>query len=288
MKILEQYKHKFPDKITIIKNPTNLGAGQSRNRGVLETQTTIPSDYLWIVDGDDYLSDKNVLNDIHAFVNSHSNYDIINVGITYCGKYSVGKVGWPIASWGRIIKPCAYVSSPSRNIPHGNDVYAHFVMFDTVEDAHIGEFNRNCYVCPKNGMHRNNTEKNMNVFTTIGEYLMQHDFKKKSVIDSMKSSESGVWKKLCDANSKFHPKFQPNIKRNVSILMASFPYRKKWMLKCIDQLIPQCDNFYLWLNEYKEIPNELTKYDQSKLHITLGKQNLKENGRYVFLNNPEL
>jgi len=76
--------------------------------------------------------------------------------------------------------------------------------------------------------------------------------------------------------------------RKVSILMASFPYRKKWMLQCIERLLPQCDNFYLWLNEYKEIPEELKKFDQGKLHVTLGEKNLRENGRYLFLNKPEL
>lgn len=85
-----------------------------------------------------------------------------------------------------------------------------------------------------------------------------------------------------------NPDFHLTVKRNVSILMASFPYRKKWMLQCIERLMPQCDNFYLWLNEYKEIPEELKKYDQNKLHITLGDVNLKENGRYIFLNKPEL
>ena len=76
--------------------------------------------------------------------------------------------------------------------------------------------------------------------------------------------------------------------RKVSILMASFPYRKKWMLQCIETLFPQCDNFYLWLNEYKDIPKELKKFDQNKLHVTLGEKNLRENGRYLFLNKPEL
>ena len=65
--------------------------------------------------------------------------------------------------------------------------------------------------------------------------------------------------------------------------MASFPYRKKWMLQCIERLMPQCDNFYLWLNEYKEIPEELNKFDQKKLHVTLADKNMKENGRYVLM-----
>ena len=42
------------------------------------------------------------------------------------------------------------------------------------------------------------------------------------------------------------------------------------------------------MNEYKEIPEELKKYDQNKLHVTLGDVNLKECGRYTFLWKSEL
>jgi len=209
------------------------------------------------VDGDDYLADNDVLNDIHGFEVQHPEYDIINMGITWLGKYDVGDLGWPIASWGRIIRPSVYVPAPDKNIPYGNDVYSHFVMFDQVDDSKIGRFDRKCYMCPKMGQHHNGMEKKMNVMKMVGDYLMQHDFKKKSVIESIKSGKSGLGKRLKDAN----PKFNPHMRRNVSILMASFPYRKKWMLQCMDKLIDQCDNFYLWLNEYKEIPEELKKFD---------------------------
>lgn len=82
------------------------------------------------MDGDDYLADKNVLADIRAFTTSHPDYDIVDVGFLYFGQYEVGKVGWPIAPWGRIIRPSVYVKSPDMNIPYANDVYPHFVMFD--------------------------------------------------------------------------------------------------------------------------------------------------------------
>lgn len=130
-------------------------------------------------------------------------------------------------------------------------------MFDNVDDSRIGKFNRKCYVFPKSGRHHNGMEKNMNVYKTVGEYLMKHEFRKKSVADVMMKGRSGVGNRLLRANPRFHPV----MKRNVSILMASFPHRKKWMLHCISRLMDQCDNFYLWLNQYKEIPEELKKYD---------------------------
>lgn len=89
---------------------------------------------------------------------------------------------------------------------------------------------------------------------------------------------------MVDKKKPYEPMYEKQ--REVSIFMASFPFRKKWMIKCIVELIDQCDNFYLWLNEYKEIPEELKRFDQNKLHVTLGDRNLKENGRYVILKNP--
>lgn len=264
--VLQKYKEKFPDKITLIKNPKNLGAAESRNQGYIQTKESIPSEYLWVVDGDDYLADKDVLKDIYEFATKNTNLDIINIGLVFKNKYYVGKLGWPIASWGRVIRPSAYVQSPSKNIPYGNDVYSHFVMFDKVDDSRIGSYDRKCYICPEAGQHRNSTEKNMNVPKAVGDLLMQHEFRKDAVANAIKTSEAGTWRWLLSGNPKFHP----IVKRKVSILMASFPYRKKWMLQCIERLIPQCDNFYLWLNEYKEIPEELKKFDQKKLHVTLG------------------
>ena len=63
--VLQTYKKKYPDKITLIKNKQNLGAAESRNQSYLQTKDTIPSEYLWVVDGDDYLADEDVLKDLH-------------------------------------------------------------------------------------------------------------------------------------------------------------------------------------------------------------------------------
>lgn len=99
-------------------------------------------------------------------------------------------------------------------------------MFDSVDDSKIGSLDRKCYVCPKAGRHRNDTEKIANVPKLVGDMLMQHEFRKKSVVEALKRNESGTWKWLLSGNPKFHPR----MKRKVSILMASFPYRKRWML----------------------------------------------------------
>ena len=112
-------------------------------------------------------------------------------------------------------------------------------------------------MCPKPGRHQNSTVKNLNVPKEIGKLLKTHQFKKKYVVDEIMNGRAKVGSWIKSAIPDFHLV----MKRKVSIFMASFPFRKKWMLRCIDQLIGQCDNFYLWLNEYKEIPPELLKYD---------------------------
>lgn len=164
--------------MTLIKNPNNLGAGESRNIGVQQTKDSLPCEFLWIVDGDDYLADSSVLQKIYDFSIANPKYDLINLGWTFKEKYDIAKVGWPVAAWGRVIRPSIYVHASSKNIPHGNDVYSHFVMFDNVDDSKIGALNYKCYICPQPGRHRNNTVKNMNVPKEVGNLLMSHDFRK--------------------------------------------------------------------------------------------------------------
>lgn len=259
--------------------------------GYEQTAESHPSEYLWIVDADDYLSGKLVLQQIKMFTERNPNLDIINLGWRYKKQYMVAKVGWPIGAWGRVIRSNVYVPALDKNIRVGNDAYSHFVMFDNVDDDKIGEFDQDCYTYPgssRSGMV--NQRGNTMVFARlIGRALMEHPFRKKSVFDALLNSQSGTGQWL----KREFPEFKPTLSndadgRKVTILMASFPYRKKWMLKCMDKLIDQCDNFYLWLNEYKEVPEELKKYDQNKLHIVIGDKNMKENGRYTFLERPEI
>ena len=281
--VLKSYEEKHKDKITVMQNPRNLGAGESRNRGFFNTLTTIPSEYVWVVDADDYLADSNVFQKIHDFAIQNPNYDIINVGWTCKGEYSIARLGWPIGLPGRVIRPCVYVAGIGKNIPFGNDVYSHFIMFDQTPGEKIGYLDYNCYVYPKPGRHINDSAKTMDVPRELGTALMSHKFQKQIVLDEIMNGRSGTGKWI----KRHFPEFGfPSAQRGrkTSILMASFPFRRKWMLKCIGQLIDQCDNFYLWLNEYDEIPSELNKYSKRKLHVTLGDKNLKENGRYLFLN----
>lgn len=158
-----------PNKMTLIKNQQNMGAGESRNIGVQQTQDTKPSEFLWLVDGDDFIADELVLQKIHDFAKENPQFDIINLGWTCMGKYEVARCGWPVGLPGRIIRPSVYVPAPSINISEGNDVYSSFVMFDNVDDAKVGTLDYNCYIYPKPGKHG---KRKMNSAKVVGDFLM--------------------------------------------------------------------------------------------------------------------
>ena len=146
----------------------------------------------------------------------------------------MARCGWPVGLPGRVIRPNVYVQGVKKNIPQGNDVYSHFVMFDQVDDSKIGALDYKCYICPEPGRHRNSTVKGMNAAKEVGMALMQHRFKKQSVVDAMKNPNTGMWDWIKRAYPEFNPIVEkpatPVKSRKVSILMASFPFRKKWMI----------------------------------------------------------
>jgi hypothetical protein len=79
---------------------------------------------------------------------------------------------------GRVIRPYVYEPGLNNNIPRGNDVYSHFLMFDKVPGERIGSLDYNCYIYPKPGRHLNNAEKNIDAPKEIGHALMEHTFQK--------------------------------------------------------------------------------------------------------------
>ena len=47
--VLQSYKGKNPDKMTLIKNPYNMGPGETRNRGYFMTTDSLPSEFIWMI-----------------------------------------------------------------------------------------------------------------------------------------------------------------------------------------------------------------------------------------------
>lgn len=198
------------------------------------------------------------------------------------GQYRIADINYPIGFPGCVIRPEIYVPGISKNISPGDDVFSHYMMFDNVDNKRMGKLDFNCYEYPKSGRHINNTDKSLNIPKEIGRWLMTHRYKKQEVVESILCGESGAGGWIRGAFPKFTP-YLTCKNRKVSVIMASFPHRRKWMVKCISQLIGQCDNIYLWLNEYKSIPEELYAFDNKKLHITLSPIDMKDNGRYIFM-----
>lgn len=66
--------------------------------------------------------------------------------------------------------------------------------------------------------------------------------------------------------------------------MASFPARKKGMLEVIRRLYDQCDEFCVWLNDYSEIPLELSAFPKLKVRLAGEYSWLRENGRLNWVN----
>lgn len=68
----------------------------------------------------------------------------------------------------------------------------------------------------------------------------------------------------------------------ISVNLATFPPRKKAFIKCINNLlsIDVIDTIRVYLNEYKEIPDDFPKND--KILYFIGKENLKDSGKFYW------
>ena len=156
-----------------------MGAGQSRNIGYETTVDSIPSDFIWIVDADDTLANKSVLQKIYDFHKSHLTAELICLGCTLRGKYMTSNYKFPHALWGVVVKSDKYVASLTENIQTGNDIYPHFIMFDAIDDKKILTLNQNCYVWKKSGNHK--AKSNLKMDSELSKAFKNHKFKKKHI-----------------------------------------------------------------------------------------------------------
>lgn len=168
--------------MTLIKNPKNLGAGETRNRGLNLTQDEHPSDYIWMVDGDDWLADGTVLQRIYDYSVEHPDIDMICLGLKLNNRYVIASVESPNGSWGVVVKPSVFVTYLDKNIQGCEDVYQHFVQWDSIEDSKIGVLDYLCYTW-KAGHHCAKT--NVNSRKVVMDALKQHRFKKENVRNTL-------------------------------------------------------------------------------------------------------
>lgn len=185
--VLQFYQSKHPDKITLFKNQKNSGEGISRNRAYNETLESIPSEYVWCVDGDDYLEDDKTLEEMAEFCKQNSNLELICLRCRFNDKIINPDWKWPNALWATLFRTNRYEQALNANIQCGGDMIPHFRAFDNVEDKNIGRFCRICYVMPKAGFHVNKKELNNpeNKMALIN-YLKNYKFKKLKIHDFLR------------------------------------------------------------------------------------------------------
>lgn len=127
-KILRQYAKKFPAKIRVYENEANIGAGRTRDYGVICAE----GEYIMYVDGDDYVKD----NYIETYVNAieDSGYDVVIGGYIrdVDGKKKVHYVSesiWSIItysiSWAKIFRKAFILDNEIEfsDIRCGEDIF---------------------------------------------------------------------------------------------------------------------------------------------------------------------
>ena len=182
--VLQQYKEKHPDKITLIKNPENLGPGETRNQGYYQTLETLPSEFIWMVDGDDFLPDNQVLQKIYDYHLANPEIEIICLGWMCYGKKRIADITSPNGPFGICIKPEKFVPYINRNIQRCEDVYQHFVQFDSIDEDKIGQLDYVCYSWWGKG-HRASTKENSR--KVVMDALKNYHFKHQYVVEELRN-----------------------------------------------------------------------------------------------------
>ena len=78
--ILEDYRKKWPQNITLITNEKNMGSAFSRNQGLKHVQ----GEYVNFMDSDDVIS-KDAFEKAYHFLNENKNVDIVSIPIYFFG-----------------------------------------------------------------------------------------------------------------------------------------------------------------------------------------------------------
>lgn len=119
----------------IVRNETSRGPGGARNAGVAATS----GDYLWLIDGDDYVTEGGVARVLSAIGDTRPDvvvmpFRVLKQGGQYQDTTTDGVTnldtlpGWPISQSLSIIRRDLYVPQPEGE--YGEDSAWHFLQFD--------------------------------------------------------------------------------------------------------------------------------------------------------------
>ena len=194
--VLQSYKEKNPDKMTLIKNPHNMGPGETRNRGYFMTADSLPSEFIWMVDGDDYLADNDVLLRISSHCASQGlskQAKMVYVGISKGGKFVQSGTNYPIGPYGAVVRQGYFVSYRRENLQGCEDVYQHLVQIDSVEPDEISYIDSICYVMEKMGFHRVRSKVGTS-FKFMSKLISSLKFKQRHTLVALKFVDD-IWRK---------------------------------------------------------------------------------------------
>ena len=294
-KFCEMYSRKYPSKIIYQQVKQKSYAGICRNIGI---DYPIKAKYIWAIDGDDYICERNALEILHNIAKKN-NYD----AIFFDGYQDIYDKFYPIPIKKQIdlttIAGCdptchwlkiAKVECFGKYLEHcmvGQDLYHSYVTLSKIKT--FTNISNKLYVYRYNQLSMSNDTDNQNmrklreqhrIFLRNSLYTLSKTINNKNISENIKQRIAMIDQRIKIEATRL------SINRKIVIAMSSFPARKDGMLNVIKILLPQCDKMCLWLNDYDKIPDELKQFDKKKLEVKLAKEYscLKENGRYTWIN----
>lgn len=286
--IAKRYANEYPEQIYFISTKQRSYSGHARNVGATFNEFT--SKYTWFVDGDDLLYKDSVLKDLFEKA-SITNADLISFDCAYVkdSKPDIKKFSIPdfsnsdialtqfgIAPWHRIVKTDKVVPF-FENCIRRQDLATVFRQYANCES--VAHLDKVCYIY------------NARDYASLSEPLWSLE---NVYLELMRQSEKlpSEYSHVIQRYLAKYPKVfgwldKEKLLSQRVVAMASYPLRKDGMLKVMKQLLPQCDHFCLYLNEYDTIPNEInelfpTKEDRLKVTIEIGGENLKDYGKFFW------
>ena len=285
--IAKRFAEMYPDMVFLTSTEERSYSGKARNLGIDFNKFT--SKYTWFIDGDDIIYKDSVLKDLYEKA-SITNADLISFDCIYVKdkKPNIHKFSVPdfsdssaldqfgIAPWHRIVKT-EKVERFFENCIRRQDLATVFRQYNACKN--IVHLDKVCYIY------------NSRDYTSLSEpvWSLQNIFLELQLQISDTSISENIRHTIKEYLDKYPKIFgQLNVERLKSqkvVALASYPLRKEGMLKVFNQLFPQCDHFCLYLNEYKEIPEELLSLSndkKKKLTIEIGGKNLKDYGKFFW------
>ena len=296
-KFCEAYARKHPNKIVFLRLKEKGFAGAARN---LAIDYPLDCKYIWAIDGDDFIASNNALSILYKHARSLK-YDAIFFNGFYNRNGKIFELparknvdlsnnanADPTYHTCRIVKQ-QYFSRYLENCMIGQDIYHSYMTLDSIK-TYLNLMQHRLYVYRYNSNSVSNKTQNIDQIHIREQHRkyflsqlqqLQHKIKNPCLLNDLQNRIHLVQKRISVEQEK------EDSRRKIVVAMASFPLRKVGMLNTIQALLPQCDIFCLWLNEYDEIPAEIKDIQKqsSKLIVKIAKQLscLKENGRYTWI-----